>query len=84
MGQAVHSFEAYGVLYPGYTLAAALVNLLGGAQALLPTIAILHAALAGFFVYALARELGARPSFAIVASISLVMSGHVPPTGDRG
>lgn len=78
MGQVVHSLGSYGVLYPGYTLCALLVNLLGmGPNALFPTIALLHAGLAGAFSYLLARELGARPAFAFLASISLVLSGHV-------
>ncbi len=39
-------------------------------------ITILHAGLAGIFAYLLARELGARPTFALIASLGLVMSGH--------
>jgi len=78
MGQVVHGIGAYGVLYPGYTLGALLVHLLGmGPHALFSVITILHAGLAGIFLYLLARELGARPTFALVASIGLVMSGHV-------
>jgi hypothetical protein len=78
MGQVLHSIGGYGVLYPGYTLGALLVHLLGmGPHALFSVITILHAGLAGIFVYQLARELGARATFAVVASIGLVMSGHV-------
>ncbi len=77
MGQVQHALGAYGVLYPGYTVAAVLVNLFGlGADAFFPCIALLHVGLAGFFVYALALELGARPVFALVASLGLVLGGH--------
>lgn len=77
MGQVVHGIGAYGVLYPGYTLGAVLVNLLElGPRALFSVITILHAGLAGIFVYLLARELGARPTFALIASTGLAMSGH--------
>jgi hypothetical protein len=77
MGQVVHSLGSYGVLYPGYTLGAVLVNLLGlGPHALFSVITVLHAGLAGIFAYLLARELGARPTFALIASLGLAMSGH--------
>lgn len=77
MGQVVHSLGSYGVLYPGYTLAAALVNLLElGPRALFSAITVLHAGLAGLFAYLLARELGARPTLALIAALGLAMSGH--------
>jgi hypothetical protein len=77
MGQVVHSLGAYGVLYPGYTLSAALANLLHlGPHSLFSVITILHAGLAGAFAYLLGRELGARPTFALIASLGLTMSGH--------
>ena len=77
MGQELHALGAYGVLYPGYTIAAALVGFLGlGPDAFFPCIAVLHAGLAGLFVYALALELGARPTLALVAALGLALGGH--------
>ncbi len=77
LGQELHAVGSLGVLYPGYTLAAMAVRALGlEPGALFSVVTVLHAGLAGFFIYLLATELGARPLFALVAALGLALSGH--------
>jgi len=76
MGEPMHAYAQFGVLYAPYTLCVWLIDRLGAPpEQLMSLITLLHAGMAGGVFYLLARELGARPLFSLVSAISTVLSG---------
>lgn len=77
MGQPVHAFGQYGVLYPLYAASVFIAQITGlGPARLADIIAVVHAALAGFMLFGLLRRLRAPTYLALGAAISATCGGY--------
>ena len=82
MGRPVLARSTHGVFYPGYTISVWVADVAGlGQTGNLAVITLLHAGFAGLAVFCFAHELGARPVFALMASIGVVLSGNIQYVG---
>src|SRR5262245_48369620 len=77
LGEPIHAMGIAGVLYPPYTLATGLVDLMhGNPRAVMSVIVILHVGFAALGLHLLCRSFGVRPLFATIAAVSGAMCGY--------